>query len=215
MFRLSYFAHLAGRLRGEPIVLAIGTKSGRGKGRTGTGPLEAKPCLPAPISVATFAALSPSPSPALMHDVDPAVILDAAAVLTHSLRPDSRVAAAQTNGCAVTSGLLSDSAPFASLTDLERESGGQFILGKNYPNPYINETTVPFTLLNAADVQLTIYDSLSRKVASVVRRGMGAGDHQITLNFRGLELPEGEQIYQLQVSNRHGVYRQRRTMQTG
>nr|WP_236668766.1 T9SS type A sorting domain-containing protein [Hymenobacter rubidus] len=85
-------------------------------------------------------------------------------------------------------------------------------MGQNYPNPYTDETTVPFVLANAADVQLTIYDPLSRKVASVVRKGMSAGEHRITLNFRGLDLPSGDYIYQLQVSNRHGVYRLRRTM---
>ena len=150
-----------------------------------------------------------------MHDIDPAAIPDAAASLTHPPRPNLRGATDKTSDCAVTPELFFDASPFASPTGLERENGGQFMLGENHPNPYVDETTVPFTLFNAADVQLTIYDPLSRKVASVVRRGMGAGDHQITLNFCGLELPEGEYIYQLQVSNRHGVHRQRRTMQTG
>ncbi len=147
-----------------------------------------------------------------MYDTDPSAFRDAQAFLDRSFTPASRNATEVSSGCAISPNVIGDSSEPGGSLPLERETGGQFTMGQNYPNPYTDETTVPFVLANAADVQLTIYDPLSRKVASVVRKGMSAGEHRITLNFRGLDLPSGDYIYQLQVSNRHGVYRLRRTM---
>ena len=98
------------------------------------------------------------------------------------------------------------------LSSTERETGGQFTLGQNFPNPYADKTTVPFTLTNAADVQLDIFDCLGRKVAGVIRKGLPAGPQTICLNLCGLNLPAGDYIYQLQVSNSYGVYSERKAM---
>jgi len=93
-----------------------------------------------------------------------------------------------------------------------RETGGQFVLGQNFPNPHEGETTIPFTLTNAADVRLDLFDPLGRKVAGIVRKGLSAGEHRIPLNLRGLGLPAGDYSYQLQVATRYGTYRQRKLM---
>lgn len=93
-----------------------------------------------------------------------------------------------------------------------RETGGQFTLGQNHPNPYTDETTVPFTLTNPADVRLDLFDPLGRKVAGILRRGLDPGSHCIHLNLCGLGLPAGDYSYQLQVTSRYGTYRQRRVM---
>ncbi|GAB3290219.1 hypothetical protein GCM10027511_02480 [Hymenobacter humi] len=95
---------------------------------------------------------------------------------------------------------------------LDRETGGQFVLGQNYPNPYVGETTVPFTLTNTSDVRLDLFDLAGRKVAGIVRKNQGAGEHTIKLNLGGLGLPPGDYLYQLQVSNSRGVYRQSKLM---
>ena len=94
----------------------------------------------------------------------------------------------------------------------DRETGGQFFLEQNYPNPFCGITTVPFVLAGFADVRLDVFDMLGRKVTGVVRNGLGPGPQSIKLNLAGLGLPTGEYSYQLQVSTRHGVYRQRKIM---
>ncbi|MDO7854128.1 T9SS type A sorting domain-containing protein [Hymenobacter convexus] len=93
-----------------------------------------------------------------------------------------------------------------------RENGGQFILDQNYPNPFVGATTVPFTLHTAADVRLDLFDMMGRKVAGVVRKGRSAGAQSIKLNLEGLGLSAGDYSYQLEVTTRHGVYRQRMLM---
>ncbi|MBO2010037.1 T9SS type A sorting domain-containing protein [Hymenobacter negativus] len=130
----------------------------------------------------------------------------------------------------VKSALFSDSAPISGcavtpdvilpLTNIfgpripDRVTGGQFILGQNYPNPYKGETNVPFTLANSADVRLNILDLMGRKVAGVVRKGCSAGAQSIRLNLTGIGLPPGDYVYELQVTTRQGVYRQSMLMTT-
>ncbi|MBF9141891.1 T9SS type A sorting domain-containing protein [Hymenobacter properus] len=94
----------------------------------------------------------------------------------------------------------------------DRETGGQFTLGQNYPNPFVSETTVPFTLNTNADVRLDLFDLMGRKMAGVVRKGRSAGAQSIKLNLDGMGLSAGDYTYQLEVTTRHGVYRQRKLM---
>ncbi|WP_426059843.1 hypothetical protein [Hymenobacter sp. B1770] len=97
----------------------------------------------------------------------------------------------------------------------DRETGGQFTLDQNDPNPYFAETTIPFTLANGGDVRLDLFDLLGRKMASISRPGMSAGAHSIYLNLSGLGLAAGDYAYQLQVANSRGVFRQCKMMTAG
>lgn len=119
-----------------------------------------------------------------------------------------------TNGCAVTPDVLSSPAVASVPRIADRTTGGQFVLGQNYPNPHTGETTVPFTLTNLADVRLDILDLMGRKVAGVVRKGRHPGSQSIKLNLSGLGLPPGDYVYELQVTTRHGTYRQAMMMMT-
>jgi hypothetical protein len=112
------------------------------------------------------------------------------------------------SGCAITPEVRPDQPQHAH----ERESSGPFILGQNYPNPFVRETTVPFTLNVNADVRLDLFDPLGRKMAGVVRKGRHAGAQSIKLNLDGMGLAAGHYTYQLEVTTRHGVYRQRKLM---
>ena len=98
---------------------------------------------------------------------------------------------------------------------LDRETGGQFILGQNYPNPCVGATAIPFALSNGGDVRLDLFDLAGRKMTGIIRKEMGAGEHTVQLNLSGLGLPVGDYIYQLQVTNGRGVYRQGKQMTTG
>ena len=70
-------------------------------------------------------------------------------------------------------------------------------------------------LAKAADVALGIFDLTGRKVAGVVRKGLRVGEHSIALNLTGLGLPIGNYVYQLQISNGHGVHREQKIMTAG
>ena len=56
----------------------------------------------------------------------------------------------------------------------------------NQPNPFSGTTRVAYTLREAADVRLAVYDLLGRRVASLVDAPQAAGDHVATFDAAGV-----------------------------
>lgn len=100
----------------------------------------------------------------------------------------------------------------SALAELEPETGGQFKLGQNFPNPYSGETTVPFHLTNPAEVQLDLFNLAGQKVATIAAGNLGQGDHTLPVNPKSLGLPVGNYVYQLEVANSYGTFRQCKMM---
>lgn len=90
---------------------------------------------------------------------------------------------------------------------LDRENSKQFSLGQNFPNPYVNETMIPFSLNQASDVRLDIYDLSGRKLFTESKKGLGAGSHQWPLHMDKMGLATGNYIYQMEVKNGSGEFR--------
>lgn len=95
---------------------------------------------------------------------------------------------------------------------LEKENAKQFELGQNYPNPYNAETTIPFSLVNGGNVLLEIWDLMGKKVAVIVNEKMGAGKHSISFSPALIGISSGNYVYQLQVSNNEGIFRDTKMM---
>lgn len=98
------------------------------------------------------------------------------------------------------------------LANYEGENGGQFKLSQNYPNPYEGETTIPFVLNNTSDVKIELFDLAGKKVATINKPNLSSGQQNINLNMQSLGLPTGNYIYQIEVSNSNGTYRQCKMM---
>ncbi|MCB9279423.1 MAG: T9SS type A sorting domain-containing protein [Lewinellaceae bacterium] len=98
------------------------------------------------------------------------------------------------------------------LANLEPETGGQFKLGQNFPNPYNTQTTVPFNLTNKSDVQLEIWDLSGKRLAALSETDLPPGDHRIEVDLKSLGLQTATYVYQLQVSNQYGAFRQCKVM---
>lgn len=72
-------------------------------------------------------------------------------------------------------------------------------LGQNYPNPFNPSTTIPFSLKQATNVELTIYNMLGQKVSTLVNQKYSAGSHFATWNASSLA--SGMYIYRLKAGN--------------
>lgn len=90
---------------------------------------------------------------------------------------------------------------------LEKETAKQFELGQNFPNPYMGVTNIPFTLKRAGEVMLDIWDLSGRKMISLPQHFLTEGQHTIQLNMQSLGLATGDYVYQLEVKNSEGIFR--------
>lgn len=101
-------------------------------------------------------------------------------------------------------------APVTGLINIEPETGGQFKLGANYPNPFDSQTTIPFTLTNASRVKIELYDTEGRKVLDLIDQNMSAGDQKVSLDksSNAASLALGSYLYKLTVENLNGTFRQ-------
>ncbi len=57
-----------------------------------------------------------------------------------------------------------------------------FALHQNYPNPFNAETSISFSITAQSDINLSIYDLLGRKVATLLSGPLDAGTHSVTWN---------------------------------
>ncbi len=71
-----------------------------------------------------------------------------------------------------------------------------FGLKNNYPNPFNPTTNIRFQLPEASHVQVSVYNAVGQKVATLVDRPMNAGTHSVVFNAGGLT--SGVYIYRLE-----------------
>ena len=70
-----------------------------------------------------------------------------------------------------------------------------FSVNQNYPNPFNPSTNIDFHIPRAGEVTLRVYDTLGRKVSTLVNRRLNAGSYSINFNAGGLST--GVYIYKV------------------
>ncbi|NIU01745.1 MAG: T9SS type A sorting domain-containing protein [Nitrosopumilaceae archaeon] len=73
------------------------------------------------------------------------------------------------------------------------------MLYQNYPNPFNNSTVIPFFISERERVELSIYDSLGRKIKTLINKPLKAGSYKY--NFDALNLPSGYYYFKLKTTN--------------
>ncbi len=72
-------------------------------------------------------------------------------------------------------------------------------LSQNYPNPFNPTTQISFSVAQASNVNISVYNALGQKVTELVNKNMNAGNH--TVNFNGSNLASGFYFYRLDVGD--------------
>lgn len=86
------------------------------------------------------------------------------------------------------------------INDIEgNDDPYSFKLSQNYPNPFNPTTNINFTIPSAQDVQLTVYNLLGQRVATLVDGRMNSGNH--TVRFDARSLASGVYFYQLKAGD--------------
>ncbi|MEJ5350329.1 MAG: T9SS type A sorting domain-containing protein [Melioribacteraceae bacterium] len=91
----------------------------------------------------------------------------------------------------------------AVSVDEESNLPVEFELEQNYPNPFNPATTISFTIPKSSYVNLSVYNSLGEKVATLISREMEAGYHSVLLDASNLT--SGVYFYKLETENYIGV----------
>lgn len=75
---------------------------------------------------------------------------------------------------------------------------------KNYPNPFINVTTIELTLNKPANTLIDIYNSQGMLIKELLNSNLASGDHKIIWDGRnssGNCVKNGLYLYQVKVNN--------------
>jgi hypothetical protein len=88
-----------------------------------------------------------------------------------------------------------------SVTSIDLEQGNSiptkdFILKKNYPNPFNPSTTISYTLFKSMRVKLKIYNLLGKKIQTLVDQQQNSGQYSVT--FYAYNQPSGIYYYQFE-----------------
>ncbi len=86
-----------------------------------------------------------------------------------------------------------------SIDDPDNEIPSQIILNQNYPNPFNPSTSISYSIPEASDISITIYNMLGVQVATIDEGLQSAGEHEVT--FDATNLSSGIYIYRLNAGN--------------
>jgi hypothetical protein len=85
-----------------------------------------------------------------------------------------------------------------------------FALEQNYPNPFNPTTSIKFSIPEASNVMLAIFNNLGQKVRSLTEERMSAGAYQVSWDGRndaGQTMSSGVYFYQIQAGSFNQVKR--------
>ena len=93
------------------------------------------------------------------------------------------------------------------LGNLEKQNAQQFSLGQNYPNPFSDSTTIPVKLQYKGSVKIELWDLSGKKVATLHRDTLTPGEHLINIDLNELSIPKASYVYQIEVTNANGTFK--------
>lgn len=102
-------------------------------------------------------------------------------------------------------GYAVDTTTTTSVLEVEGEIPTAFTLEQNYPNPFNPGTTIKYSLGNASNVALTIYNTLGQQVRILVNENQSPGPKSVvwdSKNDLGKPVSSGIYFYTLQTRNR-------------
>jgi len=87
----------------------------------------------------------------------------------------------------------------AFMDEVNKMINGNY-LSANYPNPFVQSTTIVYSLKQSGPAALSVYNVFGKKISELVKSGNHAkGIHHV--KFEAAELPEGVYFYTLRAGD--------------
>lgn len=93
-----------------------------------------------------------------------------------------------------------------SNEEIKDEKPIGFELSQNYPNPFNPSTEIQYSIPEATNVKITVFDITGRKVQTLINQQQSAGSHSVTFQMKSLST--GIYLYEIQA----GSFRQMKRM---
>jgi hypothetical protein len=88
---------------------------------------------------------------------------------------------------------------FSDPVEVDVQGPLSFALNQNYPNPFNPSTNIKFSIPEAGDIKLAVYNIVGEEVAVLINGFTEAGFYSVT--FNATSLPSGVYLYKLQSAN--------------
>jgi hypothetical protein len=88
---------------------------------------------------------------------------------------------------------------FVGINLISTEIPSEYSLGQNYPNPFNPITNVKFSIINAGDVKIVVYDLMGREMQTLVNEKLKPGKYEVM--FDGSMLASGVYFYRMIANN--------------
>jgi len=86
-----------------------------------------------------------------------------------------------------------------SVKRVDAQVPSDYKLAQNYPNPFNPVTTIKFSLARKRQVNLTVFNSIGQKVATLISARMEAGSYKVT--WDASNVPSGLYLYTMETDN--------------
>jgi uncharacterized membrane protein len=88
---------------------------------------------------------------------------------------------------------------YSDIINIEFEPVAEYSLNQNYPNPFNPSTIISFSIAQRSNVNLSIFNILGEKVATLINETKDAGNYEA--EFNASNLTSGIYIYKLEAGN--------------
>ncbi len=88
---------------------------------------------------------------------------------------------------------------YSDIINIEVEPVAEYSLNQNYPNPFNPSTIISFSIAQRSNVNLSVFNILGEKVATLMNETKDAGNYEA--EFNASNLTSGIYIYKLEAGN--------------
>jgi hypothetical protein len=101
----------------------------------------------------------------------------------------------------------------SSVSNSEIETAKNFVLGQNFPNPYVDHTSISIDVKTPSKMSLALWNLNGQKVHDVfVDKHFDVGNHTIELTDTLYQISRGSFVYEVTAKNVNGVFKNSKMM---